>query len=500
MPTYALYRMDASGGHLRRLSCHETNEWNPFVMNDGRVIFTRWDYVDRHTNLAHSLWTARPDGSNATAFYGNYNFGRKPWGVWHARAIPGSRKVMGIAGAHHGYAEGSVVLIDPAKGQDGLEPLTRLSPDARFPEAEGWPTSNYTTPWPLSEEFFLVSYSPKWSAKRRAQAGAIMPGLHLVDRWGHRELLCRDPAIPCESPIPVRPRLRPVARSSVARWGGPATGRCLLYDVRASTDPMQAAITTLRIVQVLPKATHRNDRPRISVARQISARHLLGTVPVEADGSAYFDAPAGVPLYFQAVDDQDMAYQSMRTITYVQPGETLSCVGCHEPRETSPANSRPMATRRAASQIQPGPPGSMPLSYLQLVQPVLDKNCAKCHSGDKPKGGIRLTGKLGKRERDHCESYRTLAKKKYVHWFDSVNGGEWIPRTYPGKFGAQASKLVQMLRQGSMGGETLDLSPEERRRIYLWIDLNVPFYGVYLPEHVAAQRSGENVPVAALMQ
>lgn len=497
VPTYTLYRMGRDGSHMSRLSCHETNEWHPFVTNDGMLVYTRWDYVDRHTNLAHSLWVARLDGSNALALYGNYNFARKPWGLWHPRAIPDSRKIMAIAGAHHGYAEGSVVLIDPAKARDGLESLTRLTPDVAFPEAEGWPVRNYTTPWPLSEEFYLVAYSPDWSAKKR-RTNSVMPGIYLMDRWGHRELLHRDPAIPCESPVPVRPRPRPTASHSTAKWSDGTTGRFVLSNVYASTEPMDdVRVAALRVVQVLPKSTHRADHPRISRARQISVRHLLGTVPVEADGSAYFTAPAGVPLYFQAVDSEGMAYQGMRSITYVQPGETLSCVGCHEPRHQAPPNRLPLAVRRPPSSLEPGPDGTRPLSYLRLVQPVLDRHCVRCHSGPNAKKGVRLTGALGKRERDHCESYRALATRKLVHWFDSVNGGEWKPRTYPGKFGARASKLVEMLRKGH---SEVKLAPEELGRIYTWIDLNVPFYGAYEPEHIAAQRRGEAPPVTAMMR
>ncbi|MEW6355679.1 MAG: discoidin domain-containing protein [Planctomycetota bacterium] len=496
VPTYTLHRASPDNAAIRCISWHETNEWNPSVLNDGNLIYTRWDYVDRHTNVAHSLWTARSDGSNPMAFYGNYNFGKKPWGVWQARAIPGSRKVLGIAGAHHGYAEGSVVLIDPADGQDGLEPVTRITPDVPFPEAEGWPMSNFTTLWPLSEDFYLVSYSPRWSSKRRSTG--LTPGIYLLDRWGHKELLYRDPAIPSESPTPLQARPKPVTHSCTVDWAGPRTGRFLLHDVYQSTEPMERGrIKKLRVVQVLPKSTYRSDHPKISRARQISARHLLGAVPVEEDGSAYFEAPAGVPLYFQAVDDRDKAHQGMRTITYVQPGETLSCVGCHEPRNTTPPNRLPLAVRRPPSQIEPGPDGTRPLSYLRLVQPVLDKHCIKCHSGPEPKKGIRLTGKLGGSEAAHCESYRTLATRERVHWFDSVNGGEWVPRTYPGKFGAMASPIIEMLDKGH---NDVKLSPDEFRRLCIWIDLNIPFYGVYLPEHVEAQRRGEAVPVEAIMQ
>jgi hypothetical protein len=563
VPTYTLHRIEPDASGLRRLSVHETNEWHPCVLNDGRIVYTRWDYVDRHTNLAHSLWTTNTDGTNAAAYYGNYNFEKKPWGTWHPMAVPGSRKVMAIAGAHHGFAKGAVMLLDPDKGHDGLPPVERLTPEVTFPEAEGWPGSSYATPYPLSEDYFLVSYSPRWAANRAA--AEVSPGIYLQDRWGHRELLYRDPAIASMSPIPLRPRPRPIPRPLVssplppassplpltssllpptssplplgegrvrgndgaqrstevphpnplpkgegasvrplpagesARKEGEgeegATGRFLLLNVYDSTDGIpRGSVKHLRIVQVLPKTTIVADQPKISAARQISARQLLGTVPVEADGSAHFAVPAGIPLYFQAVDAEGMAVQSMRSITYVQPGETLSCAGCHEPRHTSPPNRLPLAAMRPPSEIAPGPDGSMPFSYPRLVQPVLDKHCVSCHGAKDAKGGIRLTGSPAG---PHTESYRALAVKKYVHWFDSVNGGEWVPRTYPGKFGARASRLIEVLRNGPCNAK---LSPDDFARLCLWIDLNVPFYGVYEPDQVAEQLKGATVPLAAILK
>jgi cytochrome c553 len=251
----------------------------------------------------------------------------------------------------------------------------------------------------------------------------------------------------------------------------------------------------LRIIQILPKTTIVNDVPRVSAARQVSARYLLGTVPVEADGSAFFTVPAGVPLYFQAVGEDGMAVQSMRSVAYVQPGETLTCGGCHEPRGSAPPNAAPLAAQRAPSAILPGPDGSMPFSYPRLVQPILDKHCVRCHGGADAKGGIRLTGAFTPKSGQHSESYQTLATRKFVHWFDSINGGEWVPRTYPGQFGARASRLIDLLRKGHYDAK---LSAEELERLSLWIDLNVPFYGVYEPAQVAEQRRGGGVPLAAI--
>lgn len=495
VPTYVLYRMRPDGPGITQLSAHETHEWTPAVGHDGSILYTRWDYVDRHTNIAHSLWSCRADGSGAMAVYGNYNHDRKPWGLWQARPVPGSHKLIATAGAHHGYACGSLVMIDPLRGADGQGPLERLTPEVAFPEAEGYPSSAYTTPWPLDEDTWLVSYSPSWST-RDAQHTVTM-GIYVQDRHGNRELLYRDPRISSESAIPLTPRLRPPAYPFKPAETADR-GRLLVLDVTRSLAAFPPVrITGLRIVQVLPKTTYAADDPKMSVARQISARQVLGTVPVEADGSAYFWAPARVPLYFQAIGEDGMAVQTMRSVAYLEPGETRSCVGCHEARHSTPSLRRPLAARRGASEPVPGPEGSRPFSFLRLVQPVLDHHCIRCHSAGGQAEQMLLTGTFPSDQDPFTHSYCSLARRELVPWFDSINGGQWIPQTPPGQWGARVSKLVQMLREGHRG---VNLPAEDLARICLWVDLNVPFYGCYEPAHVAMQRRGEVVPEGEMLR
>jgi hypothetical protein len=507
VPAYTLHRMNApltqpsppggrglgeGGSGLRRLSHHETNEWHPAVARDGRLLYTRWDYVDRHTNLAHSVWSTNPDGTDALAVFGNYSTDRKPWGEWHPQPVPGSPKIVAVAGAHHGYAFGSLVLIDPVRGRDGLASITRLTPDVAFPEAEGWPRSAFTTPWPLSEKYYLASYSPDWST--RDATHKVTQGIYLLDCFGNRELLYRDPMISALDPIPLKPRPRPPARSRATAASG--EGEFLVVDARPhGTAGPKSGIKSLRVVQVLPKTTYRSDEPKISAARQVSARMLLGTVPVEADGSAYFKAPAGVPLYFQTVDGDRLAYQSMRTITYLQPGEKRGCSGCHEPGRASAPNRLPRAALRPPSRIEPGPDGTQPFSFLRLVQPVLDRHCARCHNPQQPAGKVVLTGRFTRASEPYTESYRSLTRADLVHVFNSTSGSEWEPRTRPGEFGARRSKLIQLLQKEHHG---LQLDRDSLARLALWVDLNVPFYGVYEPAHVAAQREGKDVPLGEI--
>jgi hypothetical protein len=496
VPTYTLHRMAADGSGLRRLSDHETHEWHPSVLNDGSLLYTRWDYVDRHTNLAHSLWQCRPDGSAPMAVFGNYNYDRKPWGLWWARPIPDSQRIIAVAGAHHGYAYGSLVMVDPLRAFDGQTALTRLTPDVDFPEAEGYQGQAYGSPWPLSEDFWLGTYSPDWST--HSAAHGVHMGLYILDRFGNRELLLRDPSACIETPVPLCPRPVPNPYPSGDVAAADQQGRFMLLNAYASNQPLpDARIRSLRIVQILPKTTYRADDPRVSIARQISARMVVGTVPVEADGSSHFTAPIGVPLYFQTLDEHGRAVQTMRSATYLKPGETRSCQGCHEPRQGAPTVQRPLAALREASTPQAGPDGSAPFSYLRLVQPVLDRNCVRCHATGKPAARLPLTSEFASDAEAFNTSYKTLARKSLVPWFDSVNGGEWIPQTTPGQFGARTSKIIAMLLAGHSG---VSLAPDDLERLTIWIDLNVPFYGCYEPDHVAMQRRGEVVPLEQMLQ
>ena len=142
---------------------------------------------------------------------------------------------------------------------------------------------------------------------------------------------------------------------------------------------------------MLPKSTAPPNVPRIGVAEQTNARAVLGTVPVEADGSAYFEAPPGKAIYFQAIDARGMAVQSMRSVTYVHPGEQLVCRGCHEPKHRRPAPGErysPGPAARCRRRSEADVEGSNPFSYVRLVQPVLDRNCVSCHSEKKASGSL----------------------------------------------------------------------------------------------------------------
>lgn len=498
-PNYTLHSMFDDGTDIVCLSYHESNEWQPSLSHDGRLVYTRWDYVDRGAFQAHNPWITTPDGRDARALTANYGdaWQNRPLMTMHLRAIPGSSRYVATAAAHHGQSYGSLVLVDPTVPDDNaMSPYRRLTPDALFPESEPGNHTMYGTAWPLSENFYLAVYDGDGRMERGPQNNF---GLYLVDAFGNRELLYRDPALSCLSPIPLRPRTAPPVVPHATAVGqprqatlaaqpmpaAPATiGLANVYDSQTAW-PADTRITALRIMQVLPKTTWKESSPRIGHGFQKGARAVLGTVPVEADGSAYFEAPTGTPIFFQALDSQGLAVQTMRSDTYVHPGEQLVCAGCHESRLNTPARraASPVAFRRAPSAIRPDVDGSRPFNYPRLVQPVLDRACVDCHAKS-PKSPDLSAGDWARQPDGWYTSYVNL--KPYVQFFDSLLWNE--PRTVPGAFGARSARLYALLKAGHHG---VKLADDDMHRLTLWLDCNADFYGAY--DDTPAQSRGEVV-------
>ena len=513
--TYTLHAVNADGSNMVRLSHHETCEWQPSIANDGMIVYTRWDYVDRGFFQAHHPWTTTPDGRNAMAVHGNYprDWHDRPCMEMDIRAVPGSRKLMAVAAAHHGQTYGSLVLVDPAvEDDDAMAPVKVITPDERFPESEyGYfcREASYATPWPLSDNYYLCVFG---YPSERAHDSVENYGVYLLDAFGNKELLYRNPEIACLSPIPLKSRPTPPvipeavtpcpvdpsqrrfnldraqilaqcdASSSVAATNFAVVSIMNIYESRHAW-PEGTKITALRIIQILPKSTPGRNNPAIGYGTEKNARAVLGTVPVDADGSVSFFLRPYIPVYFQVLDEHGMAVQSMRTDVYVSPRESLSCVGCHEKRKTAPpaVQKVSLAMRRAPSAITSEPDGSNPFNFVRLVQPVLDKHCVACHA--KHSEAPALTSvKDGK---PWLPSYRNL--KPYAFYYDG--GGSFTEsKTVPGKFGALASKLNGLL---SKGHHDVKLPTEDLHRLTLWLDCNSDFYGTY--ENIQAQARGEVV-------
>ena len=474
--------MRPDGSDIITISYHETNEWHPSVDNNGMIVYTRWDYVDRDSDVAHHIWLTYPDGRDARSYHGNYPVDRssRPWMELAIRAIPNSHRYIGVAAPHHGQNYGSLIMIDQRiKDDNAMSQVRRITPEANLPESQGG-KQVYGQPWPLSENYYLCVHDP--AASRYA--------VSLVDGFGNREVLHRDPGVPCLDPIPLRPRPRPrvipamTTQAEENKAPGPGGGETIsvmnVYD-SDFTWPEGAKVKAFRIVQLFPKATPTSNRPNVGLAAQSLCRGVLGTVPVEADGSVHFQAPVGVPIYFQALDATGQAIQSMKSDTYVHPGEKLVCQGCHEPKlrmSGGPTVKFAAALRRAPSKITRDVSGSYPLSFPRLVQPVIDRKCLPCHTKNKQNKAPNLSGTEFGRN-GWSKAFETLHR---YGWGKSGGNGA-IRRnggctSIAGKIGAKGSKLLPHLT-GPKGHNDLKLTGEELYRITLWLDCNTNFYGAY---------------------
>ncbi len=498
VPSFTLHTMFEDGSDIVMLSPHETNEWQPSVDHNGMIVYTRWDYVDRGFNQAHHAWTSYPDGRDSRPVNGNNHDSQRtaPMMQMDVRAVPGSRKYAAIATGHHCEARGSVILVDPALADDNaMSQIRRVTPDQLFPEAEYYidkGSAAYASPWPLSEKYYLCVYDGFANAQYGSiDAGARRYELTLLDAFGNKIPIYRHPAISSLSPMPLHPRPMPPVLPHRTLIGRPRLpngqkpeiippeelpklAEVGLINVYNSRYPMPEGvrIRALRVWQVLPKSTPLADTPRIGMGSQKGAKLVLGTVPVEEDGSAYWKQPVGVPILFHALDDEGKAVQGMRSVTYTAPGETLMCNGCHEHRVGSartPPSATPMAMKRAPSDIKADMEGTNPFHFARLIQPVIEAKCLECH-GEKRKDkapDLRKGDYLNDKNR-FFTSFKNM--RPYLFFHDRA---DWTdPYTIPGEFGANASALYRRLKAGH--GK---LNADELRRFAIWIDSNCLFHG-----------------------
>lgn len=502
---YTLHRANPDGSGIHTLSYNDVSEWFPAISNSGQLLFARWDYIDRDAVTHQNLWSCRPDGSAPMAVWGNGL--PRPHCTFQAKPIPGSNKLVFIASAHHAITAGPVCLLDPSRGPNAPEAVERITP-LPFPEAEpGRLMEWYESPWPMSEDDFLVAYSPYPLRMQGEHELAPNPdfalGIYLLDRQGNRELLYRDPAIGATTPIPILARpIPPILASQLPKAAAPF-GEMVIQDVYQGLDGVpRGDIAAIRIVQIFPKTTPVSNQPRIGLAGEENGRAILGTVPVEPDGSARFLVPAGKKILFQAIDRDGFARRTMRSSTYAHPGEVASCTGCHVYGGTPSQGS--LAMRRAPSRITPGPLEGRPFSYVETVQPVLDRNCVTCHGGPDSKSKLSLTGAP---RNGFSQSYWSLCGDSEKTWSErrgkpELDAQDLVPRywmrnqiqiTPPDDIrSARRSRLLRLLLDPP-GHFDVKLSSDEIRRLAAWIDLNAIFYGVYEPGEQAKQLAGQSV-------
>jgi len=488
---FVLYRCDADGSNIKRLSFAEAPEWEPSLLADGRLLYTRWDYVNRHFSYFQSLWVTRPDGTATGHIYGNYT--RNPCMTGEPRLIPGSHKIVTTAMAHHGYTAGSIIVIDPEKGSDGPEPITRLTPEISFPETERWPTKGaYCNPYPLSEDLFLAAYTPdKLAGEGRVQRTAAY-GICLLDSLGGRELIYRDDTMSSFMPIPIKSRRKPPALPSLAESKAEnPTGVFYVGDVYQSSQKIPArSVKALRVVRMYAQPIE--TPPGRGKAIIDMPKRILGTAPVGKDGAVAFRAPAAQPLLFQLIDENGMCVMSMRSAVYLQPGEVSGCVGCHEPRRDTTrrtAAARGVKVHDLAPPVGPRYEGG--LSFARTVQPVLDRYCIRCHGLDKTEAKVNLLGKCrkvvfpypawpGPNRMIVSNAYESLVNRPGMVKIAQCNFESDF--STPKDYFAHAGKLAKMLLAGhpdKKGKPRVKLDGDSFQRIVDWLDVNAICYGDY---------------------
>ncbi len=393
---YVLARCGRDGKDIYLISSNNEPDYLPSVTNDGRVIYTRWEYTDKPLWRAQKLWTVNPDGTQAATFWGNQS-------VWpdlmkDARSIPGSRRVMFTGSAHHNWFSGSVGIIDPDRGFNFPDGITKVTADVHWPECGNGPVDPvecpeyhasgvypaYYSPYPLSETDFLVS----------AQRGGKFL-LYLMDVYGNRELIYEGTNNVFHA-LPLKARPKPPVIADRVAWPerkdrlNPQDGVLFSGNVYQNA-PLQlrGQAKYLRVLHIDPKTyTYWYMRPYISTGPVVSTvqsegvKRVLGMVPIEADGSVAFHAPPGMALHFQLLDDGGRALQTMRSFVGLMPGERRGCLGCHESHSRAPQyEGTCIALTKDPRPITPPPWSDTTVSYPRYVQPVLDKYCGKCHQG-----------------------------------------------------------------------------------------------------------------------
>ncbi len=488
-PVAILYRCDGDGEGIRPLSSSIVHDNTPWVLPDGRILYTRWEYVDRSRTSYHHLWTVNPDGTGQMTYYGNMHGGTV---MIDAKPIPGTTKVVCSFSPGHGSPEhrGAITIINPNAGPDAQPYARRV--------ARG---DDYHDPYPLSEDAFLVAQGKRlllMNGKGETQALYELPQNEPLDLHEPMPLRHR----PRERIIP--PRVRPQGD----------TGRLVLVNVthgRNMAGVAPGAAKKLLVLEQLPKPVNfSGGMEPLTLNGSFTLKRILGTVPVEPDGSASFDVPALRSLFFVALDAADLSVKRMQSFVTVQPGETTSCAGCHESRANTPLTPPEglLALRRPPSRIEPISDVPEVFDFPRDIQPILDRHCLRCHdyqahpaggtgvppvgtskmpvppqavggkglggTGVPPvdhgprAGGIVLSGDRGPM---YSHSYFTLLSRGLVsHGSDA--GGNRPPRA----IGSSASRLMKLIDGSHYEAR---LSAHESKMVRLWIETGVFYPGTY---------------------
>ena len=498
-----MWRCDKDGKYIRRLGYDQVTTNYPTLLEDGRVVYTRWDYNDRGQTFPQPLFVMNPDGTRQVAYYGNSSW--FPTTIGHAREIPDSNgKLLAILHGHHTHQKGKLAIIDPKQGTDDGKGVQMVAPKRPtkhvIVDAYGQQGDQFQYPYPINDNEFLVTYDPIPAGNRKYPRPF---GIYWMDVDGNRELLVVDAKIHCKQVFPLVARKKPrIIPSQVDH--SKSTAQVYMQNVYAGKGLKgveKGTVKKLRVVEMRLRAagvgnTHSSgphSRALVSTPIAIGngswdAKMILGDVDVAKDGSAFFEVPANRPIYFQALDKDNRAINTMRTWATLMPGETMSCVGCHDNQQEAPANTgRSIALSDGIKPLKPFYGPARGFSYLKEIQPIFDRKCVDCHQ-EKKAISLKSTPRSHRPEkRQWAESYLNLlqadpARKgalqanvdgKYIKWL----GSQSEPTSQPAYLrGAANSPLIELLEKGHY---KVQMSQEEMDKISAWIDLYVPYSGTY---------------------
>jgi len=455
-----MYRCDADGSNIRPISSNSEHENTPWPLPDGRILYQRWEYIDRSQVHYHHLWTINPDGTSQMVYYGNFHPGTV---MIDAKPIPGTEKVVAIFSPGHGRKEhaGDVTILTPKAGPDELASAKKISRGA-----------NFRDPYPFSEDCFLVAQDTR---------------LLLMDGRGRTTEIYRLPAelvkagVHLHEPRPIMPRPRERVIPARVDLDEP-TGRLILsnvYQGRNMKGVKPGEIKKLLVIESLPMPIHyTGGMEPLSYGGTFTLERILGTVPVESDGSAYMEVPALRSIFFVALDEKDYSVKRMQSFVTVMPGETTSCVGCHEHRTRTPTNRGGnvlQAMTREPSKIQPIKGIPDVFDFPRDIQPVLDKHCIGCHGYEPTKkggpraGGVILTGDRGPL---YSHSYYTLTIRRQFADGRNKPQSNLSPRT----IGTSASPLMKKLEGHH---HNVRATSKQINIVRYWIETGAPYPGTY---------------------
>ena len=484
----ALYVCNADGSNLRRFDFTTLCTMTPAVLPDGSIVCTRWEYNDKNIFAWQGLWTINPNGKQLKLYYGNTltvpnsRYGPKP--------IPGTGKVMITMAGHHLPPIADIAIVDRSLGLEnpaGCRQIT-FETQARVTAGKTWRDANwgpgdrfypwaYADPWPIDAELALVAYggpAPDDGGPGRFRICLLTDRGVLFDLYSEAAASFACPVSLDARPVPA------TIPGEVPDEAGEGTFYVQdVYQGLLSQGVQRGQVKRLRVLRQIPKK-YNTEGPRFHDHYPVIGygsyyvKSVLGTVPVDENGSAYFKVPSNVELYFEALDKDGKEISRMGSVTQITTGDTVSCIGCHENRIAPPLAARDRAAlrlRRAPDAIEPAPWGAGNVDYVKMVQPVLDQYCVRCHSGAKPEGGIDLSGD---KTRFFSMSYDNLCQRKLVEYYFIAQGPTGnFPAMRSGSMVSELTKLLEARHKG------VDVDPAGRRRIYEWIDANVPYYSTW---------------------